>query len=310
MDEGFVATVLSVMMMGIAAVRLVWWIATYRWLLIGVLTAWSLWLVHAVVFASTQVSDTLDDIIRRAESVHESSTTLVLATQRFLLAWFNLLLPFWSDLLTAAVVAWQVLDPRIKWGVAVVAAVAYSLVTAYRRARQLQQKHGKTVRALLFQASFLVIAPALWFGAPYALPKQLLPLTVGALLSPLPAVYSCVAFAAAGAGVVKEVFRTGPRTKWDAEVLMGRCLSYWACWPSVRFAADMIAKTSFGGGTEVQRALLVLLVWLQVRALLSILPFFCLSLCCVPDSLRVHILSVLPQSYVYALLNLSLRMSD
>jgi len=61
--------------------------------------------------------------------VHESSTQLVLSTQRFLLAWFNLLLPFWSDLLTTTVAAWQVLDTRIKWGIAVVAAVTYALCT-------------------------------------------------------------------------------------------------------------------------------------------------------------------------------------
>jgi hypothetical protein len=139
-------------------------------------------------------------------------------------------------------------------------------VSAYRKAVQLQQKHGKTVRALLFQASFLVVAPALWFGSPYALPQRLLPFTVSALLSPLPAVFSCVAFASAGAGVVQGVFRTSRKTKWDAEVQMGRCLSYWACWPSVRFAVDMMARTTFGGGTEVQRAVLILLVWLQVSA--------------------------------------------
>jgi hypothetical protein len=63
------------------------------------------------------------------DQVHESSTQLVLSTQRFLLAWFNLLLPFWSDLLTTTVAAWQVLDTRIKWGVAVVAAVTYVLCT-------------------------------------------------------------------------------------------------------------------------------------------------------------------------------------
>jgi hypothetical protein len=74
MDEGVIATALSVLMMGVAAVRLVWWIATYRWLLIGVLTAWSLWLAHAVAFASGHVSETLDDIFRRAEAV---STALV-----------------------------------------------------------------------------------------------------------------------------------------------------------------------------------------------------------------------------------------
>ena len=69
MDEGVIATALSVLMMGVAAVRFAWWIATYRWLLIGVLTAWSLWLVHAVTFATGHVNDTLGDILRRAEAV-------------------------------------------------------------------------------------------------------------------------------------------------------------------------------------------------------------------------------------------------
>jgi hypothetical protein len=44
MDEEIMATALSVLMLGILAVRVAFWIATYRAVFVGVLTAWVLWL--------------------------------------------------------------------------------------------------------------------------------------------------------------------------------------------------------------------------------------------------------------------------
>lgn len=44
MDEETLATVVSAVMMGLLALRVAYWIATYRSLFIGVATAWVLWL--------------------------------------------------------------------------------------------------------------------------------------------------------------------------------------------------------------------------------------------------------------------------
>ena len=92
--------------------------------------------------------------------VHESSTQLVLSTQRFLLAWFNLLLPFWSDLLTASVAAWQVLDTRIKWGIAVVAAVT-CVSKSLALLKQASSSHETTVASLGQPASLINGCPCL-----------------------------------------------------------------------------------------------------------------------------------------------------
>eukprot|EP00035_Acanthoeca_spectabilis_P025862 m.460188 g.460188 ORF g.460188 m.460188 type:complete len:497 (+) comp21962_c0_seq1:208-1698(+) len=261
MDEETLATVVSAVMMGLLALRVAYWIATYRSLFIGVATAWVLWLGHALLFRE---GTTMDDVVARGVAVRLAAKSLVLALEKFMVASTNLVLPFWSDLAVVAYATWTVLDNRTKGWVVLVVAVGYSLVAAYRKAVKLKDKHGGTVKALLFQASFLIAAPALWFGSLYLLPGSLLPLVVSGLLSVAPAAYSCVAFASSGAGTVRGLFHMGKRPQSQVELEMGRCLSYWSCWPTVKFVADLVASTSYGEVSEVQRGLLVLLVWLQV----------------------------------------------
>lgn len=239
----------------------------------------------------------MDDVVARGVAVRLAAKSLVLALEKFMVASTNLVLPFWSDLAVVGYATWTVLDNRTKGWVVLVVAVGYSLVAAYRKAVKLKDKHGGTVKALLFQASFLIAAPALWFGLPcvqplppfvppaihslftfdkpifffprgsilslfltlpsvrshcvlaslswdshawvggrcrYLLPGSLLPLVVSGLLSVAPAAYSCVAFASSGAGTVRGLFHMGKRPQSQVELEMGRCLSYWACWPTVK----------------------------------------------------------------------------
>jgi hypothetical protein len=109
----------------------------------------------------------MDDVVARGYAVHTASKTLVVALENFTLAVTNLVLPFWSDMIVVVYATWTVLDLRVKGGIALLVVVVYSLIAAYRRAIALKQKHGGAVRAMAFQASFLIAAPMLWFGAPY-----------------------------------------------------------------------------------------------------------------------------------------------
>ena len=118
---------------------------------------------HAIVTSGT----TLDNVLARVYHVHDASKNFVLAFEKFTLAWVNLILPFWSDMMAVGYRAWTALDLRIKAGIVLTGAVGYSLVAAYRRALRLKQKHEGAVRAMAFQASFLVAAPLLWFASPY-----------------------------------------------------------------------------------------------------------------------------------------------
>eukprot|EP00040_Diaphanoeca_grandis_P030802 m.182858 g.182858 ORF g.182858 m.182858 type:complete len:548 (+) comp32136_c2_seq1:159-1802(+) len=237
-------------LIAIIAIRIGHLLSQHLTYFIAVLTAWLLWLGSALFYTG---SISWDDMTERGFAVQAASQAFVLSLKDFLVAWVQLLIPFWSDLSIWVKRLWDSLDTTSKLVALGVGLFTWGIFQVYLKAK----KHANTLKDVGFQASFALVAPVVWYGSDLvftALPVGALPFTVRAMLSAVPAVQSIFAFRLLKSSKAAEKAKGTKRANlW---------LSYWACWPTVNFVGGLILAYT----TEVfrmQRVLLVLLIWLQ-----------------------------------------------
>lgn len=104
-------------------------------------------------------------IQERFLAVHAASMAVLFALKNFGIAWFELLMPFYSDLSYATKALWDTFDNTTKVLVVLAGLFFYGLFKVFLKARE--NKH--TLKRVAFQASFVAVAPAIWFGSQYIL---------------------------------------------------------------------------------------------------------------------------------------------
>ena len=120
----------------------------------------------------------------------------------------------------------------------------WGLSRAYASVRR---RHDR-LRRMLFHASFAAAAPAVWLAADTAGPGATAA-ALALLVTPVPTVRSAIIFHRRG---------TGKAAVPEAE----RWLSYWACWPTVRWVHYIFSAQTENTGT-LHRVLLIAILWLQ-----------------------------------------------
>eukprot|EP00041_Stephanoeca_diplocostata_P016628 m.328481 g.328481 ORF g.328481 m.328481 type:complete len:507 (+) comp20429_c0_seq7:295-1815(+) len=240
--EELLPFIASYLLVAAVVIRIGYWLATYREFLLSVLAAWAMWFMHALFFRG---SISLESMAERFIAVQMASSNVLFAAKDLCIAWFDLVLPFYSDLSYTTKALWDTLDTTTKVLIVLAVFFVYGLFKVYIKARE----HRHTLKRVAYQASFAIVAPAVWYGSQYVLVGRMLPVTVGLMISIVPAFYSLRSFHASG----------GQRQRSEER---GLWLSYWSCWPMVNYISAVVMH-DVSAPSELQRLLLVLLVWLQ-----------------------------------------------
>lgn len=258
-QEDVGALVASYGLIAFVLVQLVYRLYIYKAFMISVLAAWVLWLGSAIVLTG---SISIDSMVDRGNAVQDASRGLLIGIKIFLVAWFELLMPFWSDLSFALKAIWDSLETTTKIIIVFGVLFIWGLVKAFLKARAAVasgadklKRNADMLKSLGYQASFLLVGPAIWYTSDAVFsrtPVWVLPLAVRAMLSLGPVLQSVRAF---------QHCRKEPMTR-AAKETGNLWLSYWACWPSVNFIGLFILSYA-GDVFRMQIVLLVLLVWLQ-----------------------------------------------
>lgn len=259
-----------------ASRRIVWY--RPRPLLLAV-SLWTLWLLVDLTIGRGY-ADGLADIVRRGGESCEASRQLARGVVRFVTAWLDFLLPFISDIAVRVVALWRQLTPQQRWLLLFAALAAYAVVETARAALETARaarRHTGTIKAALFQSSFLGAGPFMWHVGGF-LPADAVAELLGIIVTALPAVFSLYEVRAAvgrseRGGDAETGDATMPHFSADRRHVW---LSYWACWPVLasaeaaiswlpehHFVALPSADATSSWCHDLQRGMFVLVVWLQ-----------------------------------------------
>lgn len=211
------------------------------------------------------------NIVHQSKEASQASRELAHCTVRFVAAWLSVLMPVVADVAAVLATTWQRLAPRQRLFVCSSVVVIYAMISAFRAIC----KHSAAISKIVFQASFLIAGPMLWFLSGHLSPLGL-QWTLSIVLSGLPTLMS---FHAACRGLAKQ----DTSIAWSFGILDIQFLTqeewcelwiaFWALWPvlmMLRFATQRLphALPDYQSNqillpNELDRALIVFTLWIQ-----------------------------------------------
>lgn len=199
---------------------------------------WVVWLITAG----------FDDryLIPRFKAVISTTRVAVQSSATASLAWLELVLPFASDVLRLSVNLYEILPWQGKVAVVILSASLYGIFAAVTKVRE----KGDIIVYALYQFSYIVVAPALYYGFK-RLPQTWIPSIISSIIYVLPVILSLYHFHGA---------KTDPRSKHKVYTEMW--LSYFSLYPLIVILKDVIEKTSLDTHS-FHLTLVPVIIWAQ-----------------------------------------------
>mmetsp|Transcript_2093 Transcript_2093/g.4767 ORF Transcript_2093/g.4767 Transcript_2093/m.4767 type:complete len:599 (-) Transcript_2093:59-1855(-) len=169
-------------------------------------------------------------------------------------AWSEVLLPFALDVCWLVVLVLNNLTLQQKLGLFLAALAVNVLFVAYRMLR----KHAHVLLHTSFHLLFLLVGPAIWYSAGM-MSGDWLEWCLGQVVTWVPTFMS-----------LWLLHRTPPKFHGREHALPAPCaakhylwLSYWVCWPLLAFVESSLSNYSGNAQLDLQRGMLVFIIWLQ-----------------------------------------------
>jgi len=256
----------------ICSALVVLWILTRRpRLFCSCAAVWLVWLLGQVIAYGP---DVLENVQRRGVRALEVTDKFAANLVLFIKAWTDFFLPFLSDVSRWAVTVWRSMDVRQKIGSIFGLITCYSVIEAIRFVR----KHSKTIRRVVFHASFLIGGPVIWsvcgllpsdwLETILSLAITVVPTLISlcVLGEPLPSTLPIEDKAAPRAKAARSRRSTGGGTYEDIDHFWyagrRRWLSYWSCWPLLALLKVGLGKANSDLQYDLRRAMTTFVIWL------------------------------------------------
>mmetsp|Transcript_6414 Transcript_6414/g.10006 ORF Transcript_6414/g.10006 Transcript_6414/m.10006 type:complete len:622 (+) Transcript_6414:153-2018(+) len=189
---------------------------------------WVIWLFQALLREGT---DVWQDVTERFLAASLSTKIFVRHGIGMLAAWGRLLAPFLTDIL----ILLQELISRFSWEQRLIGAFTLLVLYGVYRTYQAVKARKDAILVALFQGSYLLIGPLVWFAFRRAIPARFAEGVLLVITTVAPTFLSLHAFrysfiANGGGGEGQKRWK---KSVWDQWKTCDLWLSYWSCWPLV-----------------------------------------------------------------------------
>lgn len=240
-EEGFLIATTSLLMFFMFTYVLSWIVKRPRPFLAG-LALWIVWFLWAVVY---QQKIGFDEIYLRWRVACEATQRVFPDIYYALSAWCNLLTPFLYDFGSLALAVNNTLSWIQRAMLAFACLSVYSVARSIRAFRQHRDHIQSSAKSVCFAASFLLVAPAVWYILS-CLPPACYPYLITLSTSVIPVLCSTRAFYTRD---------SKSSVRW---------LSYWACAPVLDAVHLFVIQRWRPDSLDVQRLFIITVIWLQV----------------------------------------------
>eukprot|EP00466_Bigelowiella_natans_P012839 jgi/Bigna1/82113/fgenesh1_pg.88_\ len=190
---------------------------------------WVIWLFQALLREGT---DVWQDVTERFLAASLSTKIFIRHGIGMLAAWGRLLAPFLTDIL----ILLQELISRFSWEQRLIGAFTLLVLYGVYRTYQAVKARKDAILVALFQGSYLLIGPLVWFAFRRAIPARFAEGVLLVITTVAPTFLSLHAFRysfIANGGGGGEGQKRWKKSVWDQWKTCDLWLSYWSCWPLV-----------------------------------------------------------------------------